>query len=57
MRLFEGSTQQFIQDTIQNKIADELKNAFEAYYMRKANPKEVMSWTNSAEESTFGSAV
>jgi len=49
MRLFEGSTLQFIQDTIQNKIADELKNAFETYYLRKANPREVMSWTNSLQ--------
>jgi hypothetical protein len=47
MRLYEGSTQAFIEDTVQNRIADQLTLSFENYYGRKANPSEVNSWSNS----------
>ncbi len=47
MRLYEATTQQFILDTVQNKLPDKLKTAFENYYLRNANPREVTAWTNS----------
>ena len=47
MRLYEGSYQQFIEDTINNRIADKLKDSFENYYGHRANPGEVIAWTNS----------
>lgn len=47
MRLYSGSSSQFIQDTIQNQIAEKLKNAFFAYYRHNPQPNEVNSWKNS----------
>ncbi len=47
MRLYAGSSQQFITDTIQNQIADKLKNAFFAYYRFNPSPGEIASWRNS----------
>ena len=47
MRLYAGSSQQFIMDTIQNQIADKLRNAFFNYYRFSPSPGEVMSWRNS----------
>jgi phage repressor protein C with HTH and peptisase S24 domain len=47
MRLYAGSSQQFITDTIQNQIADKLKNAFFAYYRFNPSPGEMASWRNS----------
>ena len=47
MRLYEGTTVDFINDTIQNKISDKLKESYENYYLRSANFREVASWTNS----------
>ena len=47
MRLYSGSTQQFITDTIQNQIADKLKRAFFEYYRFNPSPGEISSWRNS----------
>lgn len=49
MRLYQGSSQEFIDDTIQNRISDKLRISFENYYGRRANPAEIMSWTNSLQ--------
>lgn len=49
MRLYKGSSQEFIDDTIQNRISDKLRISFENYYGRRANPAEIMSWTNSLQ--------
>lgn len=47
MRLYAGTSQQFIQDTIQNQIAEKLKQSF--FYHLRHNPSqgEVNSWRNS----------
>jgi DUF2075 family protein len=47
LRLYEGSCQQFVEDSTKNRIADKLKASFEDYYGHRANPGEVASWTNS----------
>ena len=47
MRLYAGSSQQFVMDTIQNQIAGKLRNAFFNYYRFNPSPGEVMSWRNS----------
>jgi hypothetical protein len=47
MRLFAGTSEQFIQDTIQNQIAEKLKNAFFNYFRYYPSPAEVNSWRNS----------
>jgi len=47
MRLYSGSSQQFIADTTQNQIADKLKNAFFGYYRHNPSPGEISSWRNS----------
>ena len=41
MRLYAGSSQQFITDTIQNQIAGKLKNSFFEYYRYNPSPAEV----------------
>jgi DUF2075 family protein len=47
MRLYAGSSQQFITDTIQNQIAGKLKNSFFEYYRFSPSPGEVSSWRDS----------
>lgn len=49
MRLYEGTTKQFIEDAIQNQIAEKLSNAYENYYGRRVSPSEAASWTNSLQ--------
>lgn len=49
MRLYAGTTEQFVQDALENTLADKLKEAYERYYYRLANPREVVSWTNSLQ--------
>jgi hypothetical protein len=49
MRLYEGTTREFIQDAMQNRIADKLKKSFEKYYGRKTTPGEYNSWVNSLQ--------
>ena len=50
MRLFAGTSEQFIQDSIRNEIADKLKNAFFEYYRYNPSPAEINSWRNSLKE-------
>ena len=47
MRLYSGTSSQFIQDTIQNQIAEKLKNSFFDYYRYLPSPAEINSWRNS----------
>jgi len=49
MRLYSGTSLQFIQDALNNQIADKLKTAFEDYYGRRVSPGEMTSWTNSLQ--------
>ena len=47
MILYSGTSQQFIQDTIQNQIAEKLKQAFFYHLRFNPSPGEVNSWRNS----------
>ena len=47
MRLYSGSSQQFISDSIQNQVAEKLKSTFFGYYRYYPSPSEVDSWRNS----------
>lgn len=47
MRLYAGTSNQFIQDTVQNQIAEKLKLAFFDYYRFNPSPGEMQSWRNS----------
>jgi len=47
MRLFAGSSQQFLQDTIQNQIAEKLRLAFFNHFRYYPSPSEINSWRNS----------
>jgi len=47
MRLFSGTSEQFIEGAIQNQIAETLKNAFFDYFRYNPSPAEVASWRNS----------
>jgi len=47
MRLYSGSSEQFIQDTTHNQIAGKLQSAFFDYFGYKTSDAEVRSWQNS----------
>ncbi len=47
MRLYAGSSRQFIQDTTLNQIAGKLKAAFFYQYRYNPAPQELNSWRNS----------
>ncbi|MBI4021075.1 MAG: DUF2075 domain-containing protein [Candidatus Aenigmarchaeota archaeon] len=47
MRLYAGSSGQFIEDVIQNQIAEKLKQAFFQHFRYYPPPAEVNSWRNS----------
>ena len=47
MRLYAGTSRQFIMDSIQNQIADKLKSAFFETFRFNPSPGEVNSWRNS----------
>ena len=47
MRLYAGSSWEFIDDSTHNRIATRLKDAFQVVYRREASPGEVNSWRNS----------
>lgn len=49
MKLYTGSSEQFIQDILENMLADKLRTAYESYYYRLASPQELVSWTNSLQ--------
>ena len=47
MRLYAGSSGQFVGDTVQNQIAGKLKNAFFRHYRYNPPRAEINSWQNS----------
>ena len=49
MKLYTGTSEQFIQDMLENKLADKLRQAYESYYYRLAGQQEIVSWTNSLQ--------
>jgi hypothetical protein len=49
LKLYTGTSEEFIQDILENKLSDKLKAAYEGYYYRLAGQQEVVSWTNSLQ--------
>jgi len=47
MRLYSGTSKQFVQDTIHNQIAEKLKLSFFNYFRCYPSPAEINSWRNS----------
>lgn len=47
MRLYSGTSSQFLEDTTYNKIADKLRNSFFQQFHYYPNDAEVNSWQNS----------
>ena len=47
MRLYAGTSTQFITDTVHNQIAEKLKNSFFTCFRFNPSPGEVQSWRNS----------
>ena len=47
MQLYSGSSTQFIEDSVQNRVAGKLKAAFFDYYRYQPSDNEVRSWHNS----------
>ena len=47
MHLYKGSTQQFIGDAVQNRLATNLSDRFFAEFRYRPAPSEVMSWRTS----------
>lgn len=47
MRLYAGTSKQFIQDTIQNQITEKLRISFFDYYRFNPSDGEIRSWQNS----------
>ena len=47
MRLYSGTSNQFIEDTTQNQIAEKMKDAFFQYFRHYPSQGEVGSWRNS----------
>ncbi|MGC9344962.1 MAG: DNA/RNA helicase domain-containing protein, partial [Bacteroidales bacterium] len=49
MRLYEGSTGQFVDDVLMNELTPKLVGKFKEYYGHKPSPSEVTSWNNSLQ--------
>jgi len=47
LRLFAGTSQQFLEDTVQNQIAEKLRLAFFGYFRYYPSHSELNSWRNS----------
>ncbi|RFU69995.1 DUF2075 domain-containing protein [Bacillus sp. V59.32b] len=47
MRLYSGTSEQFIEDSIQNQIASKLRESFFDYYRYYPSDSEMASWRNS----------
>jgi len=47
MRLYAGSSGQFVEDTVQNQVAGKLKNAFFSHFRYNPPHAEITSWQNS----------
>ena len=50
MRLYAGTSLDFVRDTTHNRIADRLKEAFQAHFHYQPPPSEVNSWRNSLSQ-------
>jgi len=53
MRLYAGSTDQFVLDNTQNQMAEKLKMSFFNYFRFNPSPSEVNSWRNSLKSMTL----
>jgi uncharacterized protein len=47
LRLYSGTSVQFVEDTFQGQIAEKLRNAFFEHFRYNPSPSEVSSWRNS----------
>jgi DUF2075 family protein len=47
MRLYSGSSVDFISDSVHNRVAEKLRDAFFHYFRYNPSPSEVNSWRNS----------
>ena len=47
MRLYAGTSVNFVRDTVRNQIAEKLKNSFFQHFRFNPSPAEVNSWRNS----------
>src|SRR5437870_4894254 len=47
MQLYAGTSRQFIDDAVQNRIGEKLKTSFFTHYRFRPSPGEVASWQNS----------
>jgi len=47
MRLYAGTSTQFVQDTAQNQIAEKLRLTFFEHFQYNPSPAEITSWRNS----------
>jgi hypothetical protein len=47
MHLYQGTTEQFIADAVQARLATQLSDRFFAEFRYKPPPSEVMAWRNS----------
>ena len=47
MRLYSGMVQEFVDDSVHNRIADKLRDAFFASYRHHPSPSEQRSWRDS----------
>src|SRR5687767_7003206 len=47
MHLYTGSSKQFVDDTVQNRIAEKLRLAFFQHFRFNASQSEIKSWQNS----------
>ena len=47
MRLYAGTSKNFIEDTVRNQIAEKLRRAFFDYFRYNPSDSEVHSWNNS----------
>jgi len=50
VRLYSGSSEQFIEDTTQNQIADKLSLSFFDHFRYRPSDSEVRSWQNSLKD-------
>ena len=53
MRLYSGTSKQFIEDNVQNQVAAKLSEAFFYYFRHKPSPGEESSWRNSLRAMTL----
>src|SRR4030042_1447524 len=47
MRLYSGSSKQFVEDSVRNQIAEKISKSFFHYYRYNPSPNEKNSWRNS----------